>query len=419
MRKIKQTVKKISFLFTLSFVLPLYSSTVQAQEAADEGIKIMEMSAKQQDNFGKAVAVHGNYAAVGAWTEDEKGPEAGAAYIYYRPDEKLDHWMLVKKITASDGGAYHTFGSKIVMDQDRVVVAAQGNDDFAGAVYVFERNAGGDDNWGETQKLIAKDRNSGDYFGTSMAIFEEQLAVGAYGVDDQGRSSGAVYLFEKDQLGWHETVKLTDQEGAANDRFGSSLAMNEETLIVGASKDNKTGSIVIFSKKADQWNQGLKVFASDGKTKDHFGTSLALQGNYLAVGADGTDDYTGAVYLFEQNLGGINNWGELKKIETPDGESNDRFGKNITMYGDYLLVGSEGHDMAMGATYLFRKDKEGDNNWGLANKLMAMDGTPEDMFGSAVALYKDDIFIGAFQAERTGGSYFFKATDKSIFASRR
>ena len=74
--------------------------------------------------------------------------------------------------------------------------------------------------------------------------------------------------------------------------------------------------------------------------------------------------------------------------------------------------------MGMGATYLFRKDKEGENNWGLANKMNAMDGSPRDLFGSSVAMSGEDIFIGAYQSDRKGGAYIFRAEDKSIFASK-
>lgn len=409
-----QLARKLSglLLFSLSLCMP---PTLSAQEAGEEGIKITSNTSKNQDNFGKSVALHGEYSVVGAWTEDEKGPEAGAAYIYIRNG---DSSQLVKKLTASDGGAFHNFGSKVAMQGDYIIVSAQGNDDFAGAVYVYYRNEGGTDNWGEVQKLMAKDRRSGDYFGTSLAINNDQIAIGAYGVDDKGRSSGAVYTYQLNGAAWSATGKVSDNEGAANDRFGSSVAIDEQTLIVGASRDNKAGSIVIFEKAGDDWKQSLKIFASDGKAMDRFGNSISLDKNRLAVGADCVDGFMGAVYLFERNLGGSNNWGELAKIQAEDGDVNDHFGKSISLSGEYLLIGSEGHEMGMGATYLFRKDKDGENSWGMANKMSAVDGSPRDLFGASVALSGEDILIGAYQSNNIGGAYTFKTMDKGMFARK-
>ena len=412
-----QCSKPLSLSLIL-FLTPFTNSSVLSAQEADEGTKVMATTANYQDNFGKSVAIDGNYSVIGAWTDDERGPEAGAAYIYFRADEKTDHWIMREKLIASDGEAFNNFGGKVAIEGDYAFVTAQGNDDFAGAVYIFSRNAGAEDAWGEVQKIVAPDKSYGDYFGTSIAVDNGRMVIGAYGEDDKGRSAGAVYTYQMKEGQWIFETKIHDTEGAPNDRFGTSVALSENTLVVGANRDNKAGSIIIFEKKETGWNQTLKLFSSDGKAKDRFGSSLAISEDYLAVGADGADGFMGAVYLFDRNLGGENNWGEMKKIQPLDADTDDRFGKTIAMSGAYLLVGSEGHEMGMGATYLFRKDKEGENNWGLANKMNAMDGSPRDLFGSSVAMSGEDIFIGAYQSDRKGGAYIFRAEDKSIFASK-
>ena len=412
-----QCSKPLSLSLIL-FLTPFTNSSVLSAQEADEGTKVMATTANYQDNLGKSVAIDGNYSVIGAWTDDERGPEAGAAYIYFRADEKTDHWIMREKLIASDGEAFNNFGGKVAIEGDYAFVTAQGNDDFAGAVYIFSRNAGAEDAWGEVQKIVAPDKSYGDYFGTSIAVDNGRMVIGAYGEDDKGRSAGAVYTYQMKEGQWIFETKIHDTEGAPNDRFGTSVALSENTLVVGANRDNKAGSIIIFEKKETGWNQTLKLFSSDGKAKDRFGSSLAISEDYLAVGADGADGFMGAVYLFDRNLGGENNWGEMKKIQPLDADTDDRFGKTIAMSGAYLLVGSEGHEMGMGATYLFRKDKEGENNWGLANKMNAMDGSPRDLFGSSVAMSGEDIFIGAYQSDRKGGAYIFRAEDKSIFASK-
>lgn len=410
-----QLKKQVFGLVLLGFCTCAAPSFTSAQEAGDEGIKIMSATSKQQDNFGKSVAIDGDYNIIGAWTADDNGPESGVAYIHKR---EADHWKPLKKLVASDGGAFHNFGSHVAIQGDYALVSAEGHGEFAGAVYVFHRHEGGADHWGQTQILTAPDRQSGDYFGSSIAIDNGQIAVGATGSDDHGRRSGAVYTFRLEGNQWMAHKKMTDKEGTANDHFGSSVAIDETTLIVGATRDNKAGSIIIFEKTDGDWQQRLKVFASDGKAKDAFGNSLSLFDNRLAVGADGVDGFTGAVYIFERHLGGSDNWGELKKIQPEDGDVDDHFGKNISLYGDYLLIGSEGHHFGMGATYLFRKDKAGNDNWGLANKMHAIDGNPNDAFGSSVALSGEDILVGAHQSERMGGAYLFKTMDKGMFARK-
>ena len=417
MQAFLQCTKPLS-LSLLLFLIPIANSTNLSAQEADEGTKVMASTANHQDNFGKSVAIDGNYSVIGAWTDDELGPEAGAAYVYFRADEKTDHWVMREKLIASDGEAFNNFGGKVAIEGDYAFVTAQGNEDFAGAVYIFHRNEGAENAWGEVQKIVAPDKSYGDYFGTSITVNNGRIAVGAYGEDDKGRSAGAVYTYQMKKDKWTFESKIHDFEGTANDRFGSSVALSENTLIVGANRDNKAGSIIIFEKKETGWEQSLKLFSSDGKAKDRFGSSLAISENYLAVGADGADGFMGAVYIFDRNLGGENNWGEIKKVQPVDADTDDRFGKTIAMSGAYLLVGSEGHEMGMGATYFFRKDKEGENNWGLANKMNAMDGSPRDLFGSSVAMSGDDIFIGAYQSDRKGGAYIFRAEDKSIFASK-
>jgi len=276
---------KLSSLTLFLSIFSFSNSTVLSAQEAEEGTKITSITTNYQDNFGKSVAVSGNYSIIGAWTDDERGPEAGAAYIYFRADEKTDHWVLKDRLLASDGEAFNNFGGKVAIEGDYAYVTAQGNDDFAGAVYVFKRQEESNNTWKEVQKITASDKSSGDYFGTSITVNNGQMAVGAYGEDDKGRSAGAVYTYELVQDEWRFDTKILDQEGAANDRFGSSVALDENTLIVGASRDNKAGSIVVFEKKDARWNQTLKIFSSDGKAKDRFGCSLALSGDYLAVGA--------------------------------------------------------------------------------------------------------------------------------------
>jgi len=416
-KRFTSSIPLFQFLLLLGM---LFISAFSTAQEADEGVKMILSEAKGADNFGKSVSVFGDFAIVGAWTADEQGPESGAAFIYQR--DAKDNWTFQQKVIASDGAAFHNFGTTVLINNNTIAISAPGNDDFAGAVYLYEMSEEGA--WVEITKLMAHDRSDADYFGSSISMSNDKLIIGAYGDDDLGKNAGAAYLFAKDPNSgaWKERQKLHNPEGTAGDKFGLSVAIDADQVVVGAENDNRKGSITFFTKESNKWKSYLQVFASDGEHKDRFGHSLSLSGEFLAVGADRVDGSTGAVYLFQQNYGGSNNWGELKKISPVDGDVNDRFGRKVAISDDFLLIGSEGHELGAGAAYLFRKDKGGHNNWGMANKMMAYDKAPKDLFGSSVSIYKEDIFIGAYQKDElemgAGSLYQYKAQDRSIFAAK-
>ena len=168
----------------------------QSAEAAflDEVQKLLASDAQAGDAFGVGVAVSGDTAVVGANGEDAG---AGAAYVFGRNQGGADNWGQVAKLTASDAGADDHFGVSVAISGDTAVVGADleagGAGDpltFAGAAYVFGRNQGGADNWGQVAKLTASDAQAVDLFGVSVAVSGDTAVVGARGEDaGVGRSS--------------------------------------------------------------------------------------------------------------------------------------------------------------------------------------------------------------------------------------
>ncbi|MEM9820382.1 MAG: FG-GAP repeat protein [Bacteroidota bacterium] len=401
------------FLFSLLFLLsPLL---LLGQESHNWNKLILEQG-HHADNFGKSVAVSGDYAIVGAWTEDEKGPEAGAAYIFQK-DAATESWQLSQKLTASDGAAFHNFGATVLIQGEWAVVGAHGHSQFAGAVYLFRQE---NDRWIEFKKLTARDRAKSDFFGSSLAMSGGRVIVGAYGDDNGGKNTGAVYIFEQNEGGkdhWGERAKLTSGDNGHRDHFGISIATDGEIIVVGADGNNRRGSFYVFNEVAGNWRADLQVFASDGAIKDRFAHSLAISGDYIVAGADRCDAKTGAVYIFERHLGGANNWGEVLKIRPVDGMAGDCFGKQIGLDGPFLIVGSEGNQQKQGAAYIYRLDKDRDQ-WKMFDKLMAEDGLPNDLFGASLAVQEKNVWVGAFQANATGGMYTINLQDKPELAAK-
>ena len=161
--------------------------------------KLTASDAQTSDRFGWSVAVSGITAVVGALWEDAGGTDAGAAYVFQRNEGGPDHWGEVTKLTASDARAGGFFGFNVAVSGDTAVVGALGDDDggsSAGAAYVFQRAEGGADNWGEVKKLTASDAQAADRFGGGVAVSGDTAVVGANGVDDGGTDAGAAYVFE-------------------------------------------------------------------------------------------------------------------------------------------------------------------------------------------------------------------------------
>ena len=157
----------------------------------------------------------------------------GAAYIFERDAGGADNWGQVKKLTAGDAAAYDRFGVSVAISGDTVVVGAYGKNSDAGAAYIFERNAGGAGNWGQVKKLTAGDAATEDGFGVSVAISGDTVVVGAYRKD----SAGAAYLFERNTGGlenWGEWGKLIVVDPSPGDQFGFSVAIHRDLALVGA-----------------------------------------------------------------------------------------------------------------------------------------------------------------------------------------
>jgi len=370
------------------------------------------------DYFGYSVSISGDTLVVGAFADDAS---QGSAYVFKRNQGGADNWGQLTKLTASDGAADDWFGYSVAICGDTLVVGAYDDDDNgdnAGSAYVFERNQGGADNWGQLKKLTASDAAAGDYFGVSVAICGDTLVVGAYRDDDNGIESGSAYVFARNQGGsdnWGQLTKLTASDGAADDFFGVSVAISSDTLVVGAYGDDdngsSSGSAYIFERNqggADNWGQLTKLTAADGAADDFFGVSVAICGDTLVVGADGDDDNgseSGSAYLFARNQGGSNNWGQLSKLTASDGAADDQFGYSVSISGDTLVVGAYRDDdngSASGSAYVFARNQGGADNWGQLTKLTASDGAAGDSFGCSVTMCGDTVVVGAYRDDDNG-----------------
>ena len=388
--------------------------------------KLVAPEGSVSDYFGNSVSVDGDYALVGAWAADIDGKaNAGAAYIFERVS---GGWEQKEKLTATDGSANDYFGYSVSLDGDYALVGARNADpdgkSAAGAAYIFERVSGG---WEQKEKLTATDGSANDYFGYSVSLDGDYALVGAYGDDDKGGYAGAAYIFERDLNGdWSQKEKLVAADGNAGDRFGHSVSLDGDYALVGAYGDDDkggyAGAAYIFERGSGGWEQKKKLLPSDGSAGDEFGRSVSLDGDYALVGAiqadiDGKAN-AGAAYIFECDLNG--DWSQKKKLTASDGSTRDMFGISVSLDGDYALVGARYADVDgkanAGAAYIFERGAEG---WIQKKKLTASDGSADDRFGYSVSLDGDYALVGANSADvngknSAGAAYYFNLQGLSL-----
>lgn len=364
------------------------------------------------DQFGVSVSVDGDVAVMGALWDDDHGSSSGSAYVFHRDRIGTNRWQQVRKLTASDGAADDWFGNVVVVHGDTIAIGAPLHDHEggtnAGAVYIFRRHAGGSNNWGQVQKLMATDAATEDWFGWSLGVDDATIAVGAYHQDEGGESAGAGYVFEhaatNDNM-WSEAAKLIAINGHPGAWLGWSIAVSGSNVLAGAPFDpeagTSAGAAYVFSRSVLGWSQTQKILRTNHQPGDQLGWSAALHASTAAVGArmaDTAGPDTGSVCIYE--TGGNNGaWLQVQEVTSPDARTGNWFGETVAVRGDLLVVGNRLDDPVgnnSGSTTIFRRHAEGTNRWAALKTLRAYDGAAEHRFGESVALSEDTILVGAF-----------------------
>lgn len=253
--------------------------------------------------FGQAVDIGVDEIVVGASLEDGFiFPNKGAVHVFRL---LAGVWTGTQTLFASDASANARFGEDLAMDGGTLVVGARSESEkapSAGAAYVYESIGGV---WTETQKLTAGDPESGALFGVYVAVSGDVIAVGAPQEDALGTDTGAVYVFEREGSSWVQTAKLLPDTSTPSS-FGF-VELSGNTLLVGASRDPAlgvaSGAVYRFTKQAGSWIRAGK-FSGDGTTDtDQFGNAISMWGTETLISARAAMDpngfRTGKAYLFD------------------------------------------------------------------------------------------------------------------------
>ena len=374
------------------------------------------------DTFSQAVAISGDYAIVGAWSEDDAGgTESGKAYIFNVTTGALIH-------TLNNPNAYGTsagdlFGYSVAISGDYAIVGAYVEDDAGGTssgkAYIFNVTTG---------VLVhtldnpnAYGTSEFDIFGGAVAISGDYAMVSAVGEDDAGGSaSGKAYIFNVTTGTRVYTLDNPNAYGTSdNDQFGFSVAISGDYAIVGAYQEDDAGGS--GSGKAYIFNvtTGVLVHTLDNPNAfgtpvgDFFGRSVAISGDYAIVGAWSEDDAgglsSGKAYIFNVTTGVL-----VHTLDNPNAygtSASDQFGWSLAISGDYAIVGAYVEDDAGGTSsgkaYIFNV-----TTGVLVHTLdnpNAYDTPASDNFGYSVAISGDYAIVGARTEDDAGGTSSGKA----------
>jgi hypothetical protein len=366
------------------------------------------------DRTGTSVAISGNTALVSApGLRPFANAVPGAVLVFQRTGPV---WSVQAKLLPNETVvALTNYGASVAIDGDIAVVGAPrylGGQ--LGAVYVFRRNG---TTWSFQQRLMNNQFN----FGASVAVSGETIVVG------DTTSTGQAVVYRWNGTIWAFEATLLGPDRGPGDLFGSSAAIEGNTIIIGALADNipaadDAGSVTVFQRSGTTWTQQAFLTASDPHLSDFFGSSVALNGNTIAVGAYNADSPgiavdTGAVYVFQRNG---TTWSQTAKLLAPDGKSDDRLGFSLALNGDNLIAGAAYYDLPnrqnTGATYLFQRTN---SVWTQTSVEFADTGAPGDLYGNGVAISGNTIITGEPNQDRnnianigSGFAYIFRPNNR-------
>ena len=249
--------------------------------------KLAAVDPEDDDRFGHVVSIDGSTAIVGVPKDDDAGQDSGSAYIFFHDGGR---WKQQAKLVPQDLGKGDTFGEAIVVRKNVAIIGAPKHTHsglrLAGAVYVFERRG---ETWVQQAKLTAEDARKGDQFGRAVAMSGDTVVVGAPMFDSPaGRDAGAAYVFARDGERWNQRSKLIASDTNASDRFGSSVATNGKTAIVGAPRRDArglpaSGAVYSFVNVDGVWEEKKKVTPDQEGQNITFGAWVAMAGGNVVV----------------------------------------------------------------------------------------------------------------------------------------
>ncbi len=447
-----------------------YIVTITRQAVFDIQTYLKTGDPEADDVFGTSVSISGDTMVVGAPKEDSDGSseadnsslDSGAVFVFVRNNN--NGWFQQAYIKASNVGDDDSFGNSVSISGDTLVVGAPFEDsdgssegdnssDNAGAVYVFTRSAG---SWTQQAYLKASNADIGDQFGSSVAVNDDSLVVGALAEASDGSSdadnsmagSGAAYVFIRNGTAWSQQAYLKASNVGIDDNFGSHVAINNDTVVVAATGEDSDGSseadnsmsaagaAYVYTRAGTVWSQQSYLKASNPDADDAFASSTSVDDDTIVIGAsgessDGSSEAdnsvsgSGAAYVFTRTGSA---WTQQAYLKASNIDAADGFGNSIAVQSDDLVVGAaneagDGSDETdnsaanAGAVYFFTRSA---GVWTQQNYIKPFNTEAGDNFASSLDIDDGLIVVGAINedsdringqnnaAESSGAGYIYQ-----------
>lgn len=298
------------------------------------------------NEFGRSVAVSDDTVAIGVPYDDHDGlSNRGSVYVYVRSGTT---WSQQQVLAAGDPASLDNFGYSVALSGNTLLVGTLktgGSDPPLGAAYVFQRIGS---SWSQQAKLMDSTPYAGDYFGWSVALSEDAntAVVGATFDDAAGSDTGSASVFLRSGSSWSLQAKLTAADPGAYDYFGFSVSISGDTVAVGSAYESNAGgalagSVYVFLRSGSSWSQQAKLLAGDGADSDQLGWSTAVNGDTIVAGALGDDsgimNNSGAAYVFQRSGA---TWTQQSKFTSSDPDDLAYFGYAVAINNATAVVGS-------------------------------------------------------------------------------
>lgn len=349
------------------------------------------------------------------------GHQGNSSSITLNLEIKALNWENQFFLKGSNTLANHSLGASTWISGDTIVAGAYGDSSFMGAAYVFKRVG---TTWNQEAYLTAPLRTPSDVYGISVSISGDTIVVGApledssqrtittvASADETATSAGAAYVYRRSGTTWNLEAFLKASNADANDSFGRFVTIDGDTIVVGAPRESSVdptlqngstasadnsgtniGAAYVFKRVGTTWTQEAYLKPQNPAANDRFGSEIGISGDTIIVGVSQDDSLgtnSGAAYIFRK-VG--TTWTQEAYLRASDAIAGDQFGMSVGISGNAVIVGASSKNSGAGGAYIFERTGTA---WTETAKLSASNADPSDNFGKAVAISGDTVAIAA------------------------
>ena len=351
--------------------------------------------------FSTSLALEGDVLVVGSFI----APSSSAAAVYERDLGGPGNWGQAASLFATGSTARLGFAASCDVSGDTVAVGSVSESH----AYVFARDAGGAGNWGMVQK-IASPIDQTTNFGGSIAVEGNTLVVGAA----QALPFDYVAIYERSGGPWAPVAFFPAQQLTTAQAFGGTVALSGDILAVGDESDNElgnaAGAVTIYERSGGTWSFTARVLAPNGLSGQYFSRSVALDGDTLLVGADGYNGSRGTAWVFRRDPGGAS-WSPVAQLLPSIPGALARFGLAVSMSGEFAAVGAPtqvtGGCLNHGRVFLYARDVWTLDAWGEVAPLDRPSGGCGDNFGRTLSQDGRVLAVGSHNTGGSGRAYVY------------